>query len=45
LFEVVSSGPNTRKLVIFNFITSLRKFPKGGTFSTSIVPGRSTFRA
>jgi hypothetical protein len=33
LFDVFSSGPNTRKFVMFSFMTSRRKFPNGGTFS------------
>src|SRR5215831_8497072 len=44
LFDVFSSGPKTRKRSMFNFITSLRKAPRGRVFSASICPGLSIFR-
>ena len=43
LLEVVSSGPKTRKLFMFSFITSRRKTPSGRVFSAHVFPGLSNF--
>ena len=40
--EAVSSGPNTRKFVMFLFMTSRKNLPMTRVASPSTVPGRAT---